>query len=123
VDRRSDRFARRRVPAARHEGLGAPRAHYRGFHDTLHGGILAAALDEVLAWTAILVAGTMAVTAGLELRFRIPAPANAGYRREGGLVEQRGRRLVLEAACHVDGADVAVAEASALFMATDPVEA
>lgn len=97
-----------------------PRLHYRGFRDILHGGIVATALDEILAWTSILVAGTMAVTAKMELRFRNPAPADASYRLVGRLVEQRGRRLVLEASCRVG--DTVIAEANALFLATEAVE-
>lgn len=96
-----------------------PRDDYRGFHDILHGGIVATALDEVLAWTAILVAGTMAVTAKMEMKFRNPAPADADYSLRGHLVDQRGRRLVMEATCSSSGQ--LIAEATALFLATDPV--
>ena len=51
-----------------------PGAQHRGFQGVLHGGIVATALDEILAWTAILVARTMAVTATLDLKYRAPAP-------------------------------------------------
>lgn len=90
---------------------------YRGFADAMHGGVVAAALDEIMAWTAILVADTMAVTARMELRFRKPAPPDGRYELVGTLVERRGKRLVMEASCRYDG--VAVAEASALFLATE----
>ena len=98
-----------------------PRDDYRGFADVLHGGIIATALDEVLAWTAILVAGTMAVTAKMDLRFRKPAPALARYELAGTLIEQRGKRLVMRAQASV--ADVIIADAEAVFIATDPVPA
>jgi acyl-coenzyme A thioesterase PaaI-like protein len=97
-----------------------PRRDYRGFADVLHGGIVATALDEILAWTAILVAGTMAVTAKMELRFRTAAPAAGRYLLRGTLVEQRGRRLVMEAQCSVAG--VLIAEANALFIATETID-
>ncbi len=97
-----------------------PRDHYRGFHDILHGGIVATALDEILAWTGILVAGTMAVTVKMELKFRNPAPADATYELEGRLVEQRGKRLIVEATCRAG--ERTVAEASALFLATETIE-
>jgi acyl-coenzyme A thioesterase PaaI-like protein len=96
-----------------------PRDEFRGFHDILHGGVIATALDEILAWTSILVAGHMAVTAKLELRFRNAAPAGVDYQLEGRLVERRGRRLVMTATCWA-GADV-IAEANALFLTTEPV--
>ena len=54
-----------------------PRADYHGFSDLLHGGIVAAALDEIMAWTAILVAGT-------------PAPAPQHHERRG---DRRRRRF------------------------------
>lgn len=96
-----------------------PRSLYRGFHDVLHGGIVTTALDEVLAWTAILVAGTMAVTAKMEIKFRNPAPPDAEYVMRGRLMERRGRRLVLHGSCSTDGQTIA--EANALFLATEPV--
>jgi uncharacterized protein (TIGR00369 family) len=96
-----------------------PRPEYRGFEGVLHGGIVAAALDELLGWTAILLADAMAVTAKLELRYRRPAPAGGEYRLEGRVVDRRGKRLVLSATCSVEG-DV-VAEASGVFLATGKV--
>jgi hypothetical protein len=56
-----------------------PREEYRGFDGILHGGIVAAALDEVLGWTAILLHGSMAVTAKLELRYRPKAAAGVSF--------------------------------------------
>ncbi len=96
-----------------------PRAEYRGFHGILHGGIVAAALDEVMGWTAILLEGTMAVTAKLELRYRNPAPAEGTYRLEGEILERRGRRLVIGARCTRDA--VEIAEAEGVFLATERV--
>lgn len=93
-----------------------PKSEYRGFDGVLHGGIVAAALDEVLGWTAILLEDVMAVTATLDLRYRRPAPASGDYRLRGRVVERRGKRLILEATCSVDG--VLVAEAAGVFIAT-----
>lgn len=96
-----------------------PRPEYRGFHDVLHGGVIATALDEILAWTSILVVGSMAVTAKLELKFRSPAPADAEYQLVGRLLEERGRRLLMDARCSVG--DTLIAEADALFLTTESV--
>ena len=38
-----------------------PRPEHRGTVGSLHGGVIAAALDEICAWTAVLLADTMAV--------------------------------------------------------------
>ena len=96
------------------------REEYRGFDGILHGGIVAAALDEMLGWTAILLEGTMAVTAKLELRFRNPAPAGGEYRLEGRVVERRGRRLILEGTCTTR--ETMIAEATGIFVATSSVD-
>lgn len=102
------------------EALFTPRENYKGFHDILHGGIIATALDEILAWTAILVAGTMAVTATMDMKYRMPPPVDDEYRLTGRLIEQTGRRLRLEGSCAV--ADKVIADARALFLAVDGLE-
>jgi uncharacterized protein (TIGR00369 family) len=104
------------------EGLTAtftPRAEYRGFDGVLHGGILAALLDETLAWTAMLLEGTFVVTASLELKFRKPASTDTTYTVRGEVIERRGRRLRLAGSATAGG--IVVAEATGLFLATEPV--
>ena len=98
-----------------------PRVDYHGFSDLLHGGIVATALDEIMAWTAILVADTMVMTGKLELRYRKPARVDATFTLLGELVEHRGRRLQLRGRMLDD--DTLVAEASGLFLAIDGLPA
>jgi len=97
----------------------SPRPEYRGFAGVLHGGILAALLDETLAWTAMLLEGTFVVTANLELKFRKPAPVDADYAVRGEVTERRGRRLLIAGSALAN--DKVIAEATGLFLATDPV--
>jgi acyl-coenzyme A thioesterase PaaI-like protein len=97
----------------------APRPEHRGTVSTLHGGVIAAALDEICAWTAVLLADTMAVTATLDLRFRKPGDTEGPYQLTGVLGEASGRRLRITGSLHRD--DTTVAEARGLFLATDPV--
>jgi acyl-coenzyme A thioesterase PaaI-like protein len=102
-------------------GFGAtftPLADHRGFEGLLHGGIIATALDEMLAWTATLEEDVFVLTGKLELRYPRPAPADAGYRLQGFLDERRGRRLLLHGDCRTEDGDV-VAEASGLFLVND----
>lgn len=94
-----------------------PRPDYQGFGGVLHGGVLATALDEILAWSAILLADSPAVTAKLELRYRKPAPADADYRLTGRVVEDRGRRLRLSGTCHIG--ETLIAEADGIFLKSD----
>ena len=91
-----------------------PRPAYHGFNEVLHGGIVATALDEIMAWTAILSREVMVMTGTLELRYRKPAPVDTCYRLEGWVEERRGRRLRLHGRM-LDG-PTAVAEASGLFL-------
>jgi uncharacterized protein (TIGR00369 family) len=70
------------VADRRHEG-------YRGL---VHGGILAALLDEVLGW-AFFHRGIWAVTTRLDLTYRAPVPVGARIRVTGRVVRDRGRML------------------------------
>lgn len=98
-----------------------PREHYGGFENVLHGGILAAALDEMLAWTAILAEGVFVLTGKLDLRFRKPAPVEGTYRLAGRIDDRRGRRLLISGECRRPDGDI-VAEASGLFLVSREVD-
>ena len=94
-----------------------PLPDHRGFEGVLHGGIVATALDEMLAWTATLDEDVFVFTGKLELRFRRPAPPDERYRLRGFLDERRGRRLLIHGDCStVDGG--IIAEASGLYLVT-----
>ncbi len=97
-----------------------PRPEHRGTVGSMHGGVIAAALDEICAWTAVLAADTMAVTAKLELRFRKPPGVEGEYQLRGELQERSGNRLRIEGAL-MDGYET-LADAKGLFLATDSVE-
>ena len=81
--------------------------------------MIAAALDEICAWTAVLVADTLAVTATLDLRLRRPAEPSGALTLTGRLDSRSGRRLRLSGSLAREG--TAVAEGSGLFVATDSV--
>lgn len=70
-----------------------PRPEYRGFVGSLHGGIAATALDEILAWAAILTKGLMSVTGRLDLRYRAPLSTDRPLCLRGRVDEASGRRL------------------------------
>ena len=83
-----------------------PRAAYQGFAGVLHGGILAALLDETLAWTAMMVEGQYVVTANLELKYRKPAPADRPYELRGRIEDRRGRRLKLAGSASISQIEI-----------------
>ncbi len=96
-----------------------PRPEHRGTISSLHGGVIAATLDEICAWTAVLLADTLAVTATLDIRFRQPGDTDGSYTLTGTLGEASGRRLRINGV--INRGDVVVAEARGLFLATDSV--
>ena len=99
-----------------------PRTEYQGFSGMLHGGIVTAALDEVMAWTAMLQADVAVVTGRLELRFRKPAAVAVDYTVEGRVEERRGRRILM-AASLLDDTEKVVAEADAMFLVAEELGA
>jgi acyl-coenzyme A thioesterase PaaI-like protein len=98
-----------------------PRSDYRGFVGSLHGGIAATALDEILAWAGILNQGVLSVTARLDLRYRAPLAIGRPYRVRGRVDDASGRRLRVSGEL-MDGDQTAVT-ASGLYVATAEVAA
>ena len=73
-----------------------------------HGGVLAAALDEAMA-LLLHERGIRALTVGLELELRAPAPVGSFVEVEAELEREEGRRLFLRARAHGDHGELAVA--------------
>lgn len=65
---------------------------FAGWRDIMHGGIVAALLDEAMAH-ATLSTGVRAVTARLEVRFRKAVPTDAPLIVEGRVTARKGRML------------------------------
>ncbi len=98
-----------------------PRPEYAGFHGVLHGGIVATALDEIMAWAAIMVEGVFSLTGTMELRFRRPAEVATDYELRGRVDERRGRRLLLSGEMNAGGKSVA--EGSGLYLVRNELPA
>lgn len=58
--------------------LWEPAPEYQGYHNVLHGGIIATLLDETGAWCIYVKAGTSAVTSTLTVRYLHPVHINKG---------------------------------------------
>lgn len=93
-----------------------PRADHRGYHEILHGGIVAAALDEVMAWSAMLVEGVTVVTGTLDMRFGYPTPTEGVLKLTGVVDRRRGKRLYLQG--EMWSGDQRTAAAEGMFIAT-----
>ena len=81
------------------------------------GGISATALDEVMGWSAILLADVWAATATMDLRYRKQVPLDVPLRLVAGLKEARPRRLRAWARLELPDGSVAV-EATGLLVST-----
>jgi acyl-coenzyme A thioesterase PaaI-like protein len=93
-----------------------PRPEYQGYPGVLHGGLAATALDEVMGYCAILLAGIWAATATMDVRYRAQVPYDAPLPLVAGLVDARGRRVRAWARLHLPGGQVG-AEATGLLVA------
>jgi acyl-coenzyme A thioesterase PaaI-like protein len=82
----------REIPGGVAAGF-VPGPLHRGTFGVLHGGLAATALDEIMAWAGIIMAGVLCVTANLDLRFRQPVPVEKPLRLSAWLGDRSGRRL------------------------------
>ncbi len=97
-----------------------PRAEYRGAGKTLHGGVAATALDEILVWAGILAEDVLTVTGNLTLRYRRPVHVDEELVVSAAVEERRGRRLQIAGELTV--AEQTRVEGSGLYLATATIE-
>jgi acyl-coenzyme A thioesterase PaaI-like protein len=81
-----------------------------------HGGVLAAALDEAMS-LVLHDQGTYALTGGLEVELKAPAPVGSFVELEAGRESQDGRKLILTATA--SGEDGELASARGTFVVRD----
>ena len=53
-----------------------PRPHHCGYPDIVHGGVVAAILDEAMGWAAARAIERMCLTAELKVRYLRPVPGD-----------------------------------------------
>jgi len=112
-----DGFARSQDGAT---GTFSPQDDFSGFRGILHGGVIATALDEISAWSAILTEGVFVFTAKLEIRYRSEASIDDEFTLTGSVTQRRGKRLLIQAA--MLSGDRVVAQSSGLFVVAGSVE-
>ena len=97
------------------------RSEYRGTERSLHGGVAATALDEILVWAGILQEYVLTVTAKMEVRYHRPVePTENRLELRARVTERRGRRLTMSG--ELIGADGAKAvSAKGLYLVSHPV--
>ena len=84
--------------------------HFQGWAKVVHGGLLAAVLDEAMIYAAA-AKGLKCVTGEMTVRFIKPASTGVPYKLGGRLVEDKGRIVLAEGAL-LDGDCQEVARAS-----------
>ncbi len=96
-----------------------PRPEFQSYPGMLHGGLSATALDEMMGYAAILLAGSWSATARMEVRYRAPVPYEAALELVGGVAEARGGRVRAWARLHLPDGRVA-AESTGLLVPLPP---
>ncbi|MBI2425986.1 MAG: PaaI family thioesterase [Candidatus Hydrogenedentes bacterium] len=89
--------------------------HHCGYANTVHGGVVAAALDECMGWAASRAIQRMCVTADLTVRYlhRVPADVALTVRAE---VTKSHKRMVQATAVIIDAAGKEYARAEGRFL-------
>ncbi|MFB3908425.1 MAG: PaaI family thioesterase [Candidatus Eisenbacteria bacterium] len=91
-----------------------PSPHHQGWRGIVHGGILAALLDEAMA-QRLRFSAIRGVTATMTIRYRAPVPTSTEIVVEGFLEADRGRALRTRAEARTpDGKLVADAEGTCI---------
>src|SRR5712691_698507 len=92
----------------------ATREH-TGYDGTVHGGIVAALLDETMGW-AIFQEGVWGVTTRLNVTFRQPVLVGDELRVVGEVVRERTRSIETHGAVSRASDGTVLAEADAVFL-------
>jgi acyl-coenzyme A thioesterase PaaI-like protein len=92
-----------------------PNENHVGFSDTVHGGIIYTALDDVTA-NILYQQGRKAHTAKCEIRYRQPARVGEKLLLKGWIETERRRLIILKGEMRRAVDDVVVAECESSFM-------
>ncbi|MCH9694801.1 MAG: PaaI family thioesterase [Gammaproteobacteria bacterium] len=86
-----------------------------GWENTIHGGIVYSALDDVTA-NVLYLQGRKAHTAKCEIRYRKPLQVGETVKLKGWIEKERGRLVQLRGEMRRKTDDVLVADCEASFM-------
>jgi len=96
-------------------GQFTPGKNHVGYENTVHGGIIFSALDDVMA-NALYLQDMKAHTARCEIRYRRPLQVGQTINLSGWIDSERRRVVVLKGEARLAGDDSLVAECEASFM-------
>ena len=92
-----------------------PGGNHVGWQDTVHGGIIYAALDDVMA-NVLYLQGRKAHTAKCEVRYRRPLRVGETIRLRGWVDKEKSRLVVLKGEARRAADDAVVADCESTFM-------
>lgn len=92
-----------------------PDNSWSGYEGIVHGGILAAILDDAMAWAIKALDDRTYVTAKMNITFKRPVQLNRRYSANGFLVRKEERRAYTSATIQDEKGNACV-EAEAVFV-------
>ena len=92
-----------------------PGENHVGWQDTVHGGIIYAALDDVMA-NVLYLQGRKAHTAKCEVRYRLPLRVGETIRLRGWIDKEKTRLVVLKGEARRATDDAVIAECESSFI-------
>ena len=94
--------------------------HLCGWENLVHGGVLAAILDETMGWTAIHFLKKFALTNSMTVEYKKPVRIGEEIRVEGRVLEAVGKREATVAGLIYKGGDVLCAKSVGTFRLFTP---
>jgi acyl-coenzyme A thioesterase PaaI-like protein len=99
-----------------------PEPRFEGYTGMVHGGVISAVLDEVMAWS-LYRHQVWAVTGELTVRYRAPIRVGERTRAVGWHVDRRGRRIEMAGEIRREDDGAVLARASAVFVQVPEAQA
>jgi acyl-coenzyme A thioesterase PaaI-like protein len=96
-------------------GLFTPGEHHVGYRNTVHGGIIYAALDDVMA-NVLYLQNRKAHTARCEIRYRQALEVGQAIQLRGWIENERRRLVVLKGDARLESDNTLIADCEASFM-------
>ncbi len=97
------------------EGVFTPTELHVGYQNTVHGGIIYSALDDVMA-NVLYLQAIKAHTARCEIRYRQPLTTGQTIRLTGWIEQRRRRLVMLKGEARRVSDDCLIADCDAAFM-------
>jgi len=87
-----------------------------GFAATVHGGLIATVLDEVMVWAVGVGAGQLTYCGEMTVRYQRPTPPETDLIARGELIENKRGRLFLSKGSLFDTAGDLLAESTGKYL-------